>query len=67
MRDNDYSFNMFAAGCVAAGFLLCLVMVIVFTATRNTINGISPEGIARCKSLQGEYGGGKCFKDGKEV
>lgn len=22
---------------------------------------------ARCKSLQGEYGGGKCFKDGKEV
>lgn len=23
--------------------------------------------IARCKSLQGEYGGGKCFKDGKEI
>lgn len=24
-------------------------------------------GKARCKSLQGEYGGGKCFKDGKEI
>lgn len=24
-------------------------------------------GKARCSSLQGEYGGGKCFKNGKEV
>nr|DAR62973.1 MAG TPA: hypothetical protein [Caudoviricetes sp.] len=22
---------------------------------------------SRCESLQGNYGGGKCFKDGKEV
>lgn len=22
---------------------------------------------ARCQSMQGEYGSGKCFKDGKEI
>lgn len=67
MRDDDYSFNMFAAGCVMAGVLLSLVTMIVLVGIRNTIDGVSPEDIARCKSLQGEYGGGKCFKDGKEV
>ena len=67
MRDNDHSFNMFVVGCVVAGFLLCLVIMIVSTSIRNAIDSISPEGIARCKSLQGEYGGGKCFKDGKEI
>lgn len=67
MRDDDYSFNMFAAGCVTAGVLLCLVAMIVLVGIKNIIDGVSPEGIAQCKSLQGEYGGGKCFKDGKEV
>lgn len=67
MEKTDDSFIMFVVGCVIAGFVLCLVVVVVFTGVRNTIDGVSPEGIARCKSLQGEYGGGKCFKDGKEV
>lgn len=67
MRDDDHSFNMFVAGCVMAGVLLCLVVMIVSAGIRNAIDSVSPEDIARCKSLQGEYGGGKCFKDGKEV
>lgn len=53
-----------------AGFI-ALAMLIIFAiwafasmagdVSRHRING------ARCKSLQGEYGGGKCFKNGKEI
>lgn len=60
MRDDDYSFDMFALGCFAAGALFCLVLMIISFGIKNSIDGVSPEDIARCKSFQGEYGGGKC-------
>lgn len=48
-----------------------LIVVIVFAIWSiwgiRIQNDSADAGKARCKSLQGEYGGGKCFKDGKEV
>lgn len=53
-------------------FIILFVFVVIFFVIPATVIGIfaktdsEREGVARCKSLQGEYGGGKCFKDGKE-
>lgn len=53
--------------------LLLLLFVIIVVIMPMIIVGSfyeadrEQQGVARCKSLQGEYGGGKCFKDGKEV
>lgn len=66
MKDEVYRY--FAAGWFALGVLACLVMLLVGSLVSDVLtDSTTPADEARCKSLQGEYGGGKCFKDGKEV
>ena len=55
---------------VVVGFVVFLIVITFAVLVFSNIHYKSKEGnanIARCKSLQGEYGGGKCFKDGKEI
>ena len=53
----------------ALGVVVLLAFIIAGCATGHSTVELQRLGgeYARCKSLQGEYGGGKCFKDGKEV
>lgn len=63
------------------GFAIGIVIICIFvsvtawsiTVTMSTGSGISEQESraeaqkSRCESLQGNYGGGKCFKSGKEI
>lgn len=44
-----------------------LVAVITIGVMSVTTEEARQQQQARCKTLQGEYGGGKCFKGGKEI
>lgn len=46
------------------GVFVIAVMVLMSIAGNSSAE---QSGRARCDSLQGEYGGGKCFKDGREM
>lgn len=48
-----------ALGLFIAGWLLVSLLSVVL---KDDIAAT-----ARCRSMQGEYGGGKCFKDGEEM
>ena len=55
-------------------FVIGVVIICIFvsatawsiTAAMGVGGGLAAQK-SRCESLQGNYGGGKCFKDGKEV
>lgn len=50
-----------------AAIVIPLAAILVVTIVYAVMLRDGSDDYARCKTLQGEYGGGKCFKDGKEI
>ena len=53
------------SGILVVVSAVAVVMLVVFTISVVSKDDIT--GAAKCRSVQGEYGAGKCFKDEKEI
>ena len=63
MSSSDAKFNVLIFSCITFAFILGLVSGVVmhdFAVTNSSI-------AAKCKSIGGIYGGGKCYDKGVEV